>query len=1389
MRKILKHHPFFQDIMHGSVESQWNHYILNTQNSVPTRKILIAIGFLFSLTLMVPGLSFAQTDEPNPDMWVTNASVSTIAVDNNYTYIGGNFTYVGPNTGCGTKLTTSNTFPDLTFPRVNGRVNTCVPDGIGGWYIGGNFSKVGNYTRNGIAHINSDASVDADWDPNSSGGVYSIAISESDIYVGGDFDNIGKQARNRIAKLNNIDGGADVYWNPDANGPVRSIVISGNDIYAGGDFTTIGGQPRNRIAKLSNTNGQADASWDPNANSSVYSIALGGSDIYIGGNFTSVSGQTRNYIAKLNYTDGKAEASWNPDANGRINSLAINEGDVYAGGSFTFIGGQTRNGVAKLNNVDGHVDISWDPNANNSVSSIAISGGDIYVGGSFTSISGQTMNYIARLNNNDGKAEISWNPNANGSVITMAISGSDIYLGGNFTSIGGQTMNYIARLNNSTGKVDAGWNPGANGSVSSIAISGSDIYAGGQFTSIGGQTIKYIAKLNSTDGRADASWNPNANASVITMAISGSDIYLGGNFTSIGGQTRKRIAKLNTTDGQADAYWDPNANSTVTSIAISGSDIYAGGYFISIGGQTRKYIAKLNSTDGQANVIWNPDASGRVHSIAISGNDIYVGGEFTSIGGQTRNKIAKLNSTDGKADALWDPNAGNNVNSIAISGIDIYAGGKFASIGGQTIKYIAKLNSTDGEADASWNPNATGLVSSIVISPNGTGGSDIYAGGDFYKMNDNMQPYFAVFKNELSSPSVHFTNIWAGNPYLAMNVYVTSAFLDGQDIKAGNEIGIFDGDNCVGSVVLTSAIQPGEYISIITSTDDPTTPEVDGFIEGHTITYRLWDSGRLNEVDRVTANYIQGSSTFTAQGTVRVELSGITTVTQQIEFAAGWNIFSAFVGSANSNLLQLLNPLVATSALIKAQNEEGKGIEKLTGIGWVNDIGNWSSTEGYYLKSSRDITLTLTDPPIHLPLNIPLSSGWNIISYPLQIEQDAMGVLDALITSDQLVKVQNESGDAIEKLPDPDGWVNNIGNFKPDEGYYLKTNAATTLTINGPASAPPETVLAKSTVKKKADNSLKKLTAVHFTPVYSSNPYLAMNIYIKGVSLSVGITLGANDEIGIFDGDICVGSCILAGPINSYIPMKASTDDPTTQVKDGFTQGDSIKYRFWLSSELREINDYDEKYSVGDGRFYSQGTAVVDFINVLPVELSFFIAAQNENCITLSWKTATEVNNYGFDIEKKISKGSNIKDEWNKIGFVEGHGNSSSPKEYSYVDKNLTGGSKYKYRLKQIDNDGRFEYSDVLDVEVLPNEYSLLQNYPNPFNPVTNFKFQIVKPGLVTLKIYDILGKEVGTIVNKELKAGYYSYKWDASKLATGIYFYRITAGSYTEVKKMLLIK
>jgi hypothetical protein len=192
----------------------------------------------------------------------------------------------------------------------------------------------------------------------------------------------------------------------------------------------------------------------------------------------------------------------------------------------------------------------------------------------------------------------------------------------------------------------------------------------------------------------------------------------------------------------------------------------------------------------------------------------------------------------------------------------------------------------------------------------------------------------------------------------------------------------------------------------------------------------------------------------------------------------------------------------------------------------------------------------------------------------------------------------------------------------------------------------------------------------------------------------------------------------------------------------------------------------------------------------LPVELTSFTANVNNGKVILSWETATEVNNYGFEIQKLEVRSKKLEENWEKVGFVEGSGNSNSPKEYSFVDE-LAQNGKYSYRLKQIDFDGKFEYSDVVEVEVnvLPTEFSLSQNYPNPFNPSTSIEYTVVSSEYVSLKVYDVLGNEVVTLVNEKKEAGKYRVNFNASSLSSGVYFYKIQAGSFNQVRKMMLLR
>jgi photosystem II stability/assembly factor-like uncharacterized protein len=196
--------------------------------------------------------------------------------------------------------------------------------------------------------------------------------------------------------------------------------------------------------------------------------------------------------------------------------------------------------------------------------------------------------------------------------------------------------------------------------------------------------------------------------------------------------------------------------------------------------------------------------------------------------------------------------------------------------------------------------------------------------------------------------------------------------------------------------------------------------------------------------------------------------------------------------------------------------------------------------------------------------------------------------------------------------------------------------------------------------------------------------------------------------------------------------------------------------------------------------------AIWDNFVSLPVELTLFTALTNGSRVTLNWHTATEMNNYGFEVERRELQNS----EWKNIGFIQGAGTSNAPKEYTYTDATCFVGN-YVYRLKQINTDGTFKYSQSVEVSIqTPNQFLLSQNYPNPFNPTTTIEFTLAEDAFTTLKVYDIIGREVVTLVNENLQAGVlHQATLNANKLSSGMYFYRLESGRQTQVKKLILLK
>jgi len=186
----------------------------------------------------------------------------------------------------------------------------------------------------------------------------------------------------------------------------------------------------------------------------------------------------------------------------------------------------------------------------------------------------------------------------------------------------------------------------------------------------------------------------------------------------------------------------------------------------------------------------------------------------------------------------------------------------------------------------------------------------------------------------------------------------------------------------------------------------------------------------------------------------------------------------------------------------------------------------------------------------------------------------------------------------------------------------------------------------------------------------------------------------------------------------------------------------------------------------------------------IPVELVSFTATSTKEGVVLNWITATETNNAGFAIERGTDS-----ENFSEIGFVGGKGTTTEPTVYSYVDKSAKQGTYY-YRLKQTDYDGTFKYLNVVNVNIgLPTQFALEQNYPNPFNPSTSIQYTVGSRQFVQLKVYDVLGNEIATLVNEEKEPGIYEVEFNGSELTSGVYIYKIHAGSFTDFKKMILNK
>jgi len=417
----------------------------------------------------------------------------------------------------------------------------------------------------------------------------------------------------------------------------------------------------------------------------------------------------------------------------------------------------------------------------------------------------------------------------------------------------------------------------------------------------------------------------------------------------------------------------------------------------------------------------------------------------------------------------------------------------------------------------------------------------------------------------------HFTPIWTGYPYQPMSILLSSATIDATDLSVGDEIGIFDVDGsgneiCVGVGLVNQTITSGTPLTITASTDDPNTTEVDGFTTGNTINYKAWSTAAQEEYSNYEATYNQAlDMLFTPLGTSLADVEFLTTVTQTIVLNEGWNMMSFYVEPDDMNMVSIVQPIITSGELLKVIDEAGGFIQDIPGVGWMNTIGDMANTEGYYIKVSNNCTLEVTGMPVVLPFDIPLNDGWNIMGYPKEQSQEGLSVVQVLIDAGELIKVINEAGGFIQNIPGV-GWMNTIGNFEPGEGYYIKVNANTSLTISSSRGA------------LLAPDIPSPIPLKYFKQSFNNNPYSPMNVVVTDLLLD-NIVLKAGDEIAVYDGELCVGAKVINEEPNLLLSIVVSADDPLTDIIDGFTEGNSLSFKYLSSDLLQPVDIYHEKVS------------------------------------------------------------------------------------------------------------------------------------------------------------------------------------------------------------------
>ena len=1024
-------------------------------------------------------------------------------------------------------------------------------------------------------------------------------------------------------------------------------------------------------------------------------------------------------------------------------------GTWYFAGDFTQAGGLSANRVVKYNaitNALSTLGTGTNNGVNGRVNAIKLLSGFLYVAGDFTTAGGITANRIARYNPTTDQWSAVGSGVGNGvndEVFALSATGVNLYVGGKFTQVNVGTApvaaNSIARWNGTVWtSLGTGANNGVSGSsaiVNAVASTTTNVFVGGLFNSAGTTSSPFIARFQINDNTWHA-LGAGTDAQVFTLTASGSDVYASGFFTQAGGNPANRIARWN---GTAWSALGAGLDQPATQIVVSGTQVYVGGIFTQAGTISANRVARWN---GSTWVALANGVNSNVGDIRLAGDTLYVGGLFTTANGNPASRIARYRISTATWSAVRFENGVNGiVRAISVLGDNVYLGGSFTVAGGVEANRVVRYNLLS----RTWLPLRKGIsngvnndVNAIVAFP--LLGDAVYVGGSFTEAG-------GITANRIAR---WFNNDWTivgNNGGNGVDAVVTSLAYRSQTLYVG-------GSFAVANLGSSSALVANRFARVNTSANAWSAVGSGG--NGFNNTVRaIWisESGDVYVGGEFTTANV-GTSLITANRVARWDGNswsslgtGTSNGTNGTVFAITGSGTDVYIGGVFSNAGGVAN----TRACARWSTSKGRW------IGMGNTPGlqvNALAVSGSYVFAGGTFTQIGSNPANRL-------ARWNGVSWTTVGTTGGNGTnaeIRALAT--RSVKELLIGGDFVQVNVGSPIDMNRIARWTADTSAFV-TGPNLRLNYTNPNTITPT------------------ISFTNSAPTPSTLP-----TGISGISQYYWtIPNTAVFTQGFLETDILQLAGVTGNPGALRFLWRLNASAAWTNLGPGFANGAG--------------NLLVSQTPISSGGQIAIGDAGGG--NQLPVELTNFGASLHKEGVILKWTTATELNNSGFYIERrrKQSDATQNAPSWISLDFVKGNGTTSSQNSYSFVDKSASG--MVEYRLKQVDFDGKFEYSPIVEINAgLPKNFDLWQNYPNPFNPTTVIRYQLPTASTVRLELYDMLGKKLATLVNEQQEAGSFEYQLDAAKLnlSSGVYFYRLQAGagasgasSFVQTKKMMLVK